>query len=63
MQQRKLVNELNNIHQDRQFMAFKGYEVIIVKQQHPTIFSFINLEVSEHSQNIELNYKNAFEIN
>ena len=63
MQQRKLVNELNNIHQHRQFMAFKSCEVIVIEQQHPTTFSFINLEASEYLQNIELNYKNAFEIN
>ena len=63
MQQRKIVNELNKIHQHRQFMAFKSCEVIIIKQQHPTVFSFISSDAIEHRQSIELNYKNAFKTN
>lgn len=63
MQQRKIVNELSKIHQGKQFMAFKSCEVMIIKQQHPTVFSFINLDAIEHHRNIELNYKNAFKTN
>ena len=63
MQQRKIVNELSKIHQRKQFMAFKSCEVIIIKQQHPTVFSFISSDAIEHRQSIELNYKNAFKTN
>lgn len=60
MQQRKLVNALNNIHQNRQFMAFESCEVILIKQQHPTVFNFINLEALQHFQHMELNHTKAF---
>ena len=62
MQQRKIVNELNNIHQHRQFMAFKSCEVIILNRQRPTVFNFINTNAIEQKRNVELNYKNAFEL-
>ncbi|MEL6496733.1 MAG: hypothetical protein AAFQ41_16675 [Cyanobacteria bacterium J06623_7] len=60
MGQQKIVTELNNIHQHRQFMAFKSHEVIILKQQQLSTFNFIAPEAIEYHRHRELNCRDSW---